>query len=118
LNPWREKKSTCRVQLRRLPRMPCRKSSRVPLPATETARRGAGPTWIVSRLLRLRSGDLHRAAAALAVLADIGGEFVGRAADCVVALVDQLLLAEFRLIQDPLHIEIDPGNRFLGRACG
>src|SRR6185436_14928952 len=97
--------------------MPCKKSSKVPLPATETARRGAGPTWIVSRLLRPRSGDFHRAAAALAVLADVGGELVGRAADHVVAFFDQLLLPEFRFFEHTLYIGVNPGNR-IGRGSG
>ena len=100
LEAVREKNSSCRVQLRRLPRMPCRKSTRVPLPATETARRGAGSTRIVSRLLRLRARDLDGAAAALAVLPDVGGEFLGRAADHVVALCRSAASGGIRLLED------------------
>src|SRR5688572_4375412 len=96
--------------------MPCRKRSSVPLPAIDTARRGAGATLIVSRLLRLRARDLHRAGAALAVLADIRGEFVGRAADHLVAFVDELLLAEVRFLQDASHVEMNLRNCFLRRT--
>src|SRR5687768_2514449 len=95
--------------------MPCRKRSSVPWPATDTARRGAGATWIVSRLLRLRARDLHRAAAALAVLADVGDELLRRAADDFVAFLDQLLLAELRLFNDCSRIAVNSGNR-LGRG--
>src|SRR5438552_14078780 len=39
---------SCRFQLRRLPRIPCRNSTSGPDPSTETARRGAGSTKRVS----------------------------------------------------------------------
>ena len=42
---------SCRFQLRRLPRIPCRNSTSGPDPSTETAMRGAGSTKMVSMLI-------------------------------------------------------------------
>src|SRR6185295_7911271 len=95
------------------PARPCRRAR--PRCAGSARRRrwaGAGP------LLRLCARDLHRARAALAVLADVGGEFLGRAADHLVALVDELLLPELRLIEDLARIGVDAAHRLARGARG
>src|SRR5918992_5745696 len=96
--------------------MPCRKRTSGPSPATVTAIRGAGPTNTVSRLFRLRARDFHRAAAAFAIGLDEVAEFFGGAADDLVALVDELLLAKLGLIEKPFRVLIDPGRGFARRA--
>src|SRR5512138_1557007 len=99
--------------------MPCRNTTGMPSPATESARRGRPGTKTVSRpLFRFGAGDLHRAGAACGILPDVRGEFRRRAAHDFIAFGDQLLLAELGLAEDLLRIGVEALDRGLRRAGG
>src|SRR4051812_15996248 len=98
--------------------MPCRKITTGPLPPTLRAMRGAGPTMTVSTLFRLGAGNFHRAGAALAVLPEIRGEILRRAADDFVAAFMQVLAAELRLLEDFSRVEVNSFHHIPWRARG
>src|SRR5258708_34652669 len=67
-------------------------------------------------LLRLGAGDFHGAPAAFEVARDVGGELLRRAADDLVALVDELFLPELGLLHDFLRVQVDARYRLARRS--